>query len=125
MKKDHIRDYITEVFRFYARRNDETVLDGGQIADISAVEQTIETLEKAGRGEMVKAIRSVYFVQPRRPLRKKEISERVIAFAVALPTDERNVYRWLKTARTLCAYYRGLTIGKEYEKIKKYIGEEK
>lgn len=126
MKKDHTRDYTTEIFRLYARRKDEPILSGGQIADIAAADRTLRRLRDAGRDEIVRAVERIYFVQPFRPLRKKEITERVVAYAIACPTDERNVYRWLKLARTLCAYFRGLTLAAgEIEKIKAFIEEEK
>mgnify|MGYP000882744069 CR=1 FL=1 len=80
------------------------------LLDIMAAHKTFELLERGGKAHIIAAVKAVYFVCPRQPLRRGDTTERVRRFAVACPTDERTVYRWLKEARLLCAAIRGLRI---------------
>ena len=140
MRKDHTRDYVTEVFRLYARmgmRDSEAVKreiyerersrhndpalavelaemavrkETPMLLDIMAAHTTLDLLAGGGRPHIARAVAAVYFVKPDEPLRRGEVSERVRWFALAEPTTECTVYRWLKEARLLCAAIRGLRI---------------
>ena len=78
------------------------------LLDIMAVDSTMTTLRNGHRSEIAAALEAVYFSFPLRPLRRREIEERVNRFASAFPADPRTVYRWLRLGRLLCAEYRGL-----------------
>ena len=85
---------------------------GPELLDILAVEKTMEMLMLGGKGKIIQCIEVVYFLEPQRPIRKGEISERVI-YATTHPkvlASERQVYYWLKEARRLFATVRGLRI---------------
>lgn len=124
MSKDSTRDYITTAFRLYAALgfpSEKEIFKIGysgnsidnrcNIAaafDLLAVYQTIEHLNRSGKGHICNALKEIYFQAPNREWKKGEINARVVAFAINNYTDERNVWRWLKEARQLCAKYRGL-----------------
>lgn len=140
MQKDHLRDYATDAFRFYARvgkltgdeyidlvrceaidlRQPKEVREInalhaaseaiGAAYDLDAVGRTLEHLELAGKREAVLAVKAVYFVRPSSPLGYREIAGRVRHFALGLPASERTVYRWLKLARRVFAKERGLRL---------------
>ena len=80
------------------------------LLDVLAVESTLSLLDKGEKGNIIAAVKAVYFVNPSSPLRRGDISNRVRRFAITYPTDERTAYRWLKYARLLCAAVRGLRI---------------
>lgn len=147
MKKDHVRDYATEAFRYYAflgkphkedleqkyyneakeefkKEHSEVKGTGifkpteaqiiyaeskvrerqGELWDILAVEKTLAQLKPWER----QAVEIVYFEHAHRAIKKGEISERVVKASLYIPTDERTVYRYLKKARNIFAYERGL-----------------
>lgn len=145
MKKDHIRDYATEAFRYYAymnttyemlckkyrqealeeyQRNLEGAGTGiskptenaviyaesklrekqGELWDILAVEKTIAQLNIWER----RAIEIVYFPHAHRDIQKGEISDRVNQASIEIPAGTATVYRYLKRARNLFAFERGL-----------------
>lgn len=79
------------------------------LADMAAVEHTFERLKN--KQHIIDAVKAVYMTEPFRPLSQREIGRRVINFAVNYPADVRTVYKWLKQARQLFAYYRGLYPG--------------
>lgn len=128
MKKEFTRDYVTEMFRKYAaagmptyeqerarifaeiQANVATEQSAPYLEDIRAVEQTFDLLTESGEYDIMMAVKSVYCVSPSLPLRKGDITNRVNRFAKTWPTDARNVYRWLKEARLLCASMRGLSV---------------
>lgn len=81
------------------------------IADINAVNATFSNLTDRNREYIIEAVKAVYFPYKGKTRIPNEIlKERILAFATKTFCDERTVYRWLKEARALCAYYRGLTI---------------
>lgn len=81
------------------------------IADINAVNATFSNLTDRNREYIIQAVKAVYFPYKGKALiPNKVISERVIAFATSNYCTPLTAYRWLKEARVLCAYYRGLTI---------------
>lgn len=122
MLKDATRDYIVTAFRLYAALNfpdekeikritDKLSKDRCNIAvklDLLSVLKTIEHLNTKNKEHIYKAIKYVYFYKPTQTLKLNEINNRVIYFATQNYVSERNVWRWLKDARNLCAYYRGL-----------------
>lgn len=148
MKKDHIRDYATEAFRYYSfmgkphkedleKKYYQEALEeyqrrqqmGGsgiskpteqavmyaegiirqkqaELWDILAVEKTMAQLHTWER----QAVEIVYFPHAQRDMKKNEISDRVNKASIQIPVDERTVYRYLKKARNIFAYERGLRI---------------
>lgn len=78
------------------------------LADMEAVERTFEHLKN--KGHIIDAVKAVYMAEPFQPLSQREIGRRVINFAVNYPADVRTVYKWLKQARQLFAFYRGLNV---------------
>lgn len=140
MLSDHLRDYATDAFRFYARvgklTGDEYIdlvkSDSacgqqpkeireinalhaasealGAAYDLDAVRRTLEHLETIGKRDAILAVKAVYFVMPSLPLGYNEIASRVRRFSLSLPASERTVYRWLRLARKVFAIERGLRI---------------
>jgi hypothetical protein len=149
MKKDHIRDYATEAFRYYAflgmphkedleqkyydeakqeytRQYSEVKGTGiskpveqmimyaedrvrekqAELWDILAVEKTLAQLHEWER----QAVEIVYFEQSHRDIKKGEISERVVKASLYIPTCTATVYNYLRKARRIFAYERGLRI---------------
>lgn len=139
MMRDHLRDYSTEAFRFYARvgkisgaeylkklrdgfEDDEDLVrreinanhaaacSRGAAADLDAVKKTLEVLEISGKGEVVEAVKAVYFVMPGRNAGGRDFAARVKNFSLLFPASERSVYRWLRLARKIFAKERGLRL---------------
>lgn len=150
--KDHIRDYATEAFRFYAKngksaekfkqkiyiealeeikKRETSVKDGiskptekaiiaaeeavseriSEILDMEAVDKVLAEFD-VRRKVINKAIEIVYFTDPDKELQSGDIKNRVVKASVEIHADERSIYRWLKKARELFAYQRGLRIKK-------------
>lgn len=81
------------------------------IADINAVNATFANLQHREREYIIQAVKAVYFpYNGGARIPNKIISERVLAFATSYYCTPLTAYRWLKEARAICAYYRGLTI---------------
>lgn len=80
------------------------------LLDILAVNEALAMLDKGGKLHICRALQAVYFVLPNKPLRKGDISARVLRYSLSVPTDERTVYRWLKEGRDLFTALRGLRI---------------
>jgi hypothetical protein len=81
------------------------------IADINAVNATFSNLTDRNRDYIIQAVKAVYFPYKGKALiPNKVIASRVLAFATSNYCTPLTAYRWLKEARALCAYYRGLTI---------------
>ncbi len=83
------------------------------LSDIEAVNQTLDTLEKTGKTEIINAINAVYFFLPRGKPAKGEIEGRVVRYSIDCPASRKTVYLWLKSARLLFCKYRGLHTGRE------------
>ncbi len=113
MRKDNCRDYIIAAFRFYAQ-NDEPSreqielmqLTAPERLDLLAVSTTMSNLDD----DRIKAVRDIYFYNSTASLHKNEISKRVTKFALTNHCNEVTVWRWLKSARWICARNRGLNI---------------
>lgn len=116
MKKNNIRDYATEAFRFYARRikiqcaDDMHSLSDNALKDIEAVQKVLDEFDTHREPYAVDIIKSVYFVKAEYPLHRLDISNRVIQTAFVYKTNERKVYKILKEARERFAYHRGLRL---------------
>ena len=80
------------------------------LEDLEAVERMFSMLEENGKEDISRAVRAVYMPPAAARPTRREIADRVRAFAVSVPIDERSVYRRLKYARELFAMLRGLTI---------------
>ena len=79
-----------------------------ELLDIAACDETFKLLEHSGDEIICKAIHDIYMVTPYRVPYKREISQRVLRFALNAPASERTVYRWLRRARRLFCELRGL-----------------
>jgi len=148
LKKDHIRDYATEAFRYYAflgkphkedleKKYYQEALEeyerkqrlGGtgiskpteqaimyaegilrqkqaELWDILAVEKTLAQLHIWER----QAVEIVYFPHAQRDMKKGEIEGRVQQAVIHIPAGRATVFRYLKKARNIFAYERGLRL---------------
>ncbi len=143
MKKDNVRDYATAAFRFWAsvgcptyegavakiRRRalskagaseeaeafatSELKKREGQLEDIRACSETFRALKASGRSYVCKAVKEIYMVCPGRPLRKNELSGRVLCFSQENFYSERQVYYFLHEAGREFAIRRGLRLEDE------------
>jgi uncharacterized protein (UPF0305 family) len=118
-KKDNVRDYVVSMFRFYSNCGKpdtkqivklKTQLSTAAILDLMAVDNMLCQLERKGKHDIVQAINEIYFFNSKRDLKKNEISQRVQHYSSTHFIEERTVWRWLKSARKLCAEYRNLNI---------------
>ncbi len=125
MQKDSTRDYITAAFRLYSAlgcpseqkignlslSNSKIKSNKNSIAirfDLLAVSKTLEYLNRSGKDYICETVREVYFTEPTREFKRNDINARVLNLAAKKFTSERNVWRWLKEARNICASFRGL-----------------
>ena len=110
MKKDHIRDYATEAFRYYARNKGKVPKGASDaaVADEIAVEKVINELQDRNEPYAVDIVKAVYFLNSQYPLRRRDISMRVINAAFSFQTNERKVYYILAEARRLFSAFRGM-----------------
>jgi phosphoribosyl-ATP pyrophosphohydrolase len=81
-----------------------------EICDLEAVEKTIAQLISKNRGYILEAIELVYFSEPHKDLYKCDIQDRVRVAAAGIPASERSIYYWLKQAREIFAFERGLRL---------------
>lgn len=115
MKKDNIRDYAAEAFRFYAlnRKYDDNVIcdDPAALADLQAVDRVIDELRGEPDGNLaIKCLELVYFAQPNRYAARGVITDRARYAAGQLGMSETGVYRVLRRLRVSLARQRGLRI---------------
>ena len=139
MTKDHIRDYATEAFRFFARWGGKETYIKSLVADLqrqkgsgvcSPTEAALILKEQALKEkaaeiadleavEMVlricerdvrRAVEYVYLDKPYKDLEWGDIKNRVHYAEIHIPASERQIYYWLKKARYLFAEERGLRI---------------
>ena len=148
MKRDHIRDYATEAFRYYAlmgrphkedlekkyyqealeeyQRRQQTGGTGiskpteqavmyaegvlrqkqAELWDILAVEKTMSQLHAWER----QAVEMVYFPYAHKDMSKGGLEGRVQQAVIHIPASRATVFRYLKKARNIFAYERGLRI---------------
>lgn len=83
-----------------------------EIMDMEAVDKVLAELEARHKKHIVKAIDIVYFTDIDKELEFGDIKSRVAKSSVDIPASERSIYGWLKQARQLFAYQRGLRIKK-------------
>lgn len=81
-----------------------------EIKDMEAVEKVLAELKGTRRGYIVQAIEFVYFKEPDKDIELGDIKNRVIEASLKIPAGERTIYRWLRQARELFAYQRGLRV---------------
>lgn len=99
------RKEITEAFRRYAAREKEPCHDelldmDSRISDL-AVAQTLSVLRSTDKAYVIEAVKAVYFTRPTEPLRKCDISARVVKFSLEYHAAESTVYGWLALARRI------------------------
>ena len=113
MLKDATRDYVVNMFRFYASLNSPSKeeiylhrneLTRPQLLDLLAVEKAFNEFSP----EMKNAVKCIYFVRPTDKLHKGEISARVINYSTQHYLGENTVWKYLKQARVICAKCREL-----------------
>lgn len=83
-----------------------------EILDMEAVDKVLAELEARHKIEVLKAIEVVYFKDSDKELELGDIKSRVVMASMSIPASERSVYSWLKQARELFSYQRGLRISK-------------
>ena len=123
MKKEDYRDYATHMFRIYAAwgsRDAEAVRQliadkltkkhEPMLNDIRIVHTYLELCRKNGKNHIVDVLEAVYFVQPKRGLRRGDVSARVRRFAVDFHVSEKQAYAWLREARRAVALAKGLDV---------------
>lgn len=86
-----------------------------EILDMEAVDKVLAELEARRKKYIVKAIEIVYFKDNDKELLSGDIKNRVIKASNEIPASERSIYGWLKQARELFAYQRGLRINKSLQ----------
>lgn len=136
MKKDSVTDYAIAAFALYARygRRSECELreyiyhrellrhdrpdvavkkaeaavteSTALLADIAAVEKTLNLLGRCGDPDRLKAVEAVYISDSGST--RRDIGDRVRAVSQKIPAAERTIFRWLREARTVFAEFRGL-----------------
>ena len=135
--KDHIRDYSTEAFRFYARWGNREIYINNLLLDLqknkavgigspteaalmhkemimreyAAEIADLDAAEKVLRicgPDINKALNYVYFDEPDKELQWGDIKRRVHQAEIYIPASESSIYRWLKKARKMFAEERGL-----------------
>lgn len=144
--KDHIRDYATEAFRFYARwGNRETYIKHllsdlqkqkgcgigsptesalihkemimrEHMAEIADLD-AVETVLKICDGYVRRTVEMVYFFKPYEELERGDIKKQVHYAEIYIPASERQVYYWLKKARGIFAEERGLRVKNKIKKV--------
>lgn len=133
MKKvNPAKDYAVEAFRYWAaqgcpayeaaaekimqRYTDSVEREraieraSAKLTDILACEETFRQLEARGKRVICDAIRAVYMVSPRRNPSRKELTERVVAFARQTYVADRQVWRYLAEACVEFAGNKGLRV---------------
>jgi len=81
-----------------------------EIADIEAVQKTLDELRVRHEYDIINAISIVYFKDPKEDFNRGDIQSRVHQAELNIPASERQIYRWLRKARKLFALNRGLRI---------------
>ncbi len=139
MSKDHIRDYATEAFRFYARwggrdsyvksllsdlqqhkgsgicsPTESALIHKEQVmrehmAEIADLEAVENVLRICGH-DVRQAVEMVYLAKPYEELEWGEIKQRVHYAEIHIPASQATIYRWLARARRMFAEERGLRL---------------
>lgn len=135
--KDHIRDYATDAFRFFAKWGGREPYVKNLLVDLQkesgvgfcspteaalvhkerlmkekAAEiadlDAVEMVLRVCDGFIRQSVEIVYFEKPWEVLEWGEIQRRVHYAEIHIPASERQIYRWLKEARMMFAEERGL-----------------
>ena len=119
-KDEYTRRIRDDVYKRLATLNPQIIVAKADISvsaskpimeDLEAVEKTFQNLTERDKEYIIRAVKSIYFPYGgTTKIPNKIIKERILAFATDFHADERTVYRWLKEARMICAFYRGITI---------------
>ena len=119
-REEYTRRIREDVYKRLATLNPQIIVaraDGSVsaskpiIEDLDAVEKTFQNLAERNKEYIINAVKAIYFPYGgTTKIPNKIIKERILAFATDFHADERTVYRWLKEARMICAFYRGITI---------------
>ncbi len=146
MSKDHIRDYATEAFRFYARWGGRDSYVKSLLADLQqqrgsgicfptesalihkeqvmrehmaeiADLEAVEVVMKVCDTDVRQAVEMVYFYKPYESIEWGDIKQRVHYAEIHMPAGERSIYRWLAEARKIFAEERGLRLNKKNKKV--------
>ncbi len=86
-----------------------------EILDMESVDKVLAELEARYKYYIIKAIEIVYFKDTDKDLLAGDIKNRVIIASHEIPASERSIYTWLKQAREIFAYQRGLRINKSLQ----------
>ncbi len=78
-----------------------------EIADIEAVDNVVFQLQKDEKYEILRSIELVYFKLPK-CFKRGDINNLIIKASLEIPASVRTVQRYLREARRLFAYERGL-----------------
>lgn len=114
LRKDNIRDYTAEAFRYYALIRSGAVIsdDPAAIEDINAVDRVIDSLKDKPDGAIsLRCLELVYFTQPRSLPKRGAITDRTRYASMQLGLSESDVYRRLRRLREDLAAQRGLRVG--------------
>ncbi len=126
MKKvNPAKDYAISAFRYWARMDcvsyEDAVLriaedgrdpdgESAKLADILACAETFRRLEQRKRQVICDAVRVVYMAVPEKQPSRKELTERVTAYAAERYVVDRQVWRYLAEACVEFAECRGLRV---------------
>jgi hypothetical protein len=113
MKKREIRvkDGISKPTEAAITRAENAVDEKiAELKDIEAVEKVLAELKGTRRAYIVQAIEIVYFNEPGKDIELGDIQDRVNVATIAIPASQRSIYYWLRQARELFAYQRGLRV---------------
>ncbi len=134
MKKDNIRDYAVDAFRFYASlqckpdkaaarfalqrktlkrglKSADLRASEAALQDVYAVIDTIHMLNTLSNGkEILKTLETVYFSNPNADMRRGEIENRVMYVTLITHISSATAYRHLALCRRLFAEARGLRL---------------
>lgn len=134
MKKDNIRDYAVDAFRYYASLHCAPTKEAARFAlqrknltrgmksadlraseaalqDLYAVVDTIDAIRTLENGEeILHTLETVYFTNPNGEIRRGEIENRVLYSTFKTHISTATAYRHLALCRRMFAEARGLRL---------------
>lgn len=134
MKKDNIRDYAVDAFRYYAslgcpknkqaarfalQRNNlkrklssaELRASEAELSDLYAVLDTVAAIAELENGaDILEVLQNVYFANPVHDVRRGEIESRVLFTTFKSNISSATAYRYLALCRRMFAMARGLRL---------------
>lgn len=106
--KDGVSKPIESIIMAAEKAVDEKI---AEIKDMEAVEKVLAEFNSSWKyRHIVHVIEQVYFKEADKEISLGDIQNRVIAASIDIPASERSIYYWLRKARELFAYHRGLRI---------------